>query len=344
MLNIMNYILVIVIRLRYSVKVKGLEGIRLDGRPLLFLPNHPALIDPLIVMSILYVKFRPRPLASEGQVNRLGLRRLMKIIRAVVIPDSTTGVRKSKEQIVLGLRKIVEGLRQGDNVLLYPAGRLMRSGKEDIGANSAVEYVLREVPDVRVVLLRTTGLWGSSFSRAFGTPSLVRQGWVNVGRLLLNFLLFMPRRKVTVEVYEPAYAPLKGTRLEVNGYLEEFYNACGQVSSVVPYYWWRKAGVGVVPRTHHGGVMCDISDIPQATAALVLDKLIELSGEVDIHGKQHLAKDLGLDSLAMVEFVSWLGNEFGVTVVELERLKTVADCILAACCRWHYAIPSLDHD
>ena len=53
-------------------------------------------------------------------------------------------------------------------VVLYPSGRVYRQYLEDVGANSAVETILRELPDVRVVLVRTRGLWGSSFSWAAG--------------------------------------------------------------------------------------------------------------------------------------------------------------------------------
>jgi len=240
--TLLNYLLGLLIRFRYTVTVKGLKDIGFDGRPILFLPNHPALVDPVIVMNILLEKFSPRPLANEGQVKRLGLRRLMRLIRAVLIPDSSTGVRHGREGILRGLRKVAEGMKQGDNILLYPAGRLMRNGQEQIGANSAVGYLLREVPGSRVVLVRTSGLWGSSFSYAGGAPSLVSRGWLNLVRLLCNGFLFMPRRHVLVEFYEPNDFPWETDRLTMNRYLENYYNARKQVHVVVPHYWWRGAG------------------------------------------------------------------------------------------------------
>jgi len=59
-----------------------------------------------------------------------------------------------------------DGLRQGENLLLYPAGRIYRSRWEELGGNSGVEQILERVPDARVVLVRTRGLWGSGFSFA----------------------------------------------------------------------------------------------------------------------------------------------------------------------------------
>lgn len=52
----------------------------------------------------------------------------------------------------------------GDNVLLYPSGGLTRTGRERLGGNRGAAMLREAVPDARIVLVRTTGLWGSSFS------------------------------------------------------------------------------------------------------------------------------------------------------------------------------------
>ena len=59
------------LRLRYTIEVEGLEAVRArdDGRPILFLPNHPALIDPALVYMSL-AGFAPRPLGDERQVEQ----------------------------------------------------------------------------------------------------------------------------------------------------------------------------------------------------------------------------------------------------------------------------------
>ena len=57
--------------LRYRVRVRGLdEVVRRGTKGVLFLPNHPALIDPFIVISQLHGRFRPRSLADRDQVAR----------------------------------------------------------------------------------------------------------------------------------------------------------------------------------------------------------------------------------------------------------------------------------
>ncbi|RUM35987.1 MAG: 1-acyl-sn-glycerol-3-phosphate acyltransferase, partial [Desulfobulbus sp.] len=126
----MQWLLNILVRallwLRYRVTVKGLEKIQPDGRPILFLPNHPALIDPVIVMTRLFGRFHPRPLADEAQVDRMFVRRIAGLMRTIVIPDLSTGGREKRTQVRTGIEQVVQALNRGDNVLLYPAGRLMR--------------------------------------------------------------------------------------------------------------------------------------------------------------------------------------------------------------------------
>ncbi len=171
--RLLQIILVFLLSLRYRVKVIGVDKILKKGnRGILFMPNHPALIDPVIIMSRLYVPFSPRPLADEEHVDNRFLRPLMNVLNAVIIPDLKKRGNKGRGAVLEGVYTIINGLANGDNILLYPAGRIYRTRYESIGANSSVALVVKRVPDARIVLIRTTGLWGSSFSRANGIPSL----------------------------------------------------------------------------------------------------------------------------------------------------------------------------
>ena len=64
--------------------MEGLEELRRDGRPILFLPNHPALIDPVILYALLGEEFRPRPLADAAQASKPGVRTLLRLLHAVM--------------------------------------------------------------------------------------------------------------------------------------------------------------------------------------------------------------------------------------------------------------------
>lgn len=61
MKKIINLFVFLLLRLRYRISFTGLEAIKDDGRPILFLPNHQALSDPVIVLSSLYNRFAPVP-------------------------------------------------------------------------------------------------------------------------------------------------------------------------------------------------------------------------------------------------------------------------------------------
>ena len=56
--------------LRYRIHVSGLdECLKLGNKGILFLPNHPALIDPVILSSVLVRQFKVRALANEKQIR-----------------------------------------------------------------------------------------------------------------------------------------------------------------------------------------------------------------------------------------------------------------------------------
>ena len=77
------------IMLRYRLHVKGLDECYKKGnKGILFLPNHPALIDPVILSRVLYLKFHPRALVDEKQIRQnLFLRFFEKSLRILPLPD-----------------------------------------------------------------------------------------------------------------------------------------------------------------------------------------------------------------------------------------------------------------
>jgi len=331
------------IGLRYRVEVTGLADInRKDGKGILFLPNHQALIDPVILMSVLYPHFQPRPLADADQANMPGNRWVMQQARPITLPDLNKNGRDGKDRIKEALGEVASGLLAGDNILLYPSGRLCRSAREDMAGNSGVEYLLEKVPGVRTVLVRTTGLWGSTFSWGRGTePSLHK----NIGRyfryLLANAFFFGPRRKVTIELVEDVSLPTMKGRQQINTVLEEFYNAQTQVNTHVPYYWWQGTTPQVLPEPERKKVSGDIARVPETTRQLVIDKISQLVGQ-EVSGEDRLANDLAMDSLTLMELATWLESEFGLPIDDLSALDTVNDCTLAAAGQILHTAPAPD--
>jgi long-chain-fatty-acid--[acyl-carrier-protein] ligase len=322
-----------IIALRYRIDVRGLDAIRRRGRRgILFLPNHSALLDPAFIVARLFPSFQVRPLADEHQVNRTVFGYVALLYGSRILPNLERSGAQARDRTRAALNDIAGGLKAGENILLYPAGRLKRQYLEDIGSASGVETLVTAVPDVRIVLVRYNGLWGSRFSIAFNgeMPDIGAALARGVKYLLLNGIFFMPRRHVTMEFVEPDDFPRSGTRAEMNRYLERFYNTHAARNTYVPYGFWESEGTRELPDPPQPIRDADASQVSPATRDLVLAHLRDASGREDVALTQHLAKDLGLDSLATAELVAWLQTEFGFSVDTPESLQSVADVVLAA--------------
>ncbi len=322
----------LLLRLRYRIRVSGLEEIAARGRRgILFLPNHPALIDPIIMLTELHRLFRPESLADAAQIEWPVARWLAKIFHARPLPDPATAGPECREEVERVIQGCIEDLRHGRNVLIYPAGRIYRSRLEDLGGTSAAHAIAQACPGARIVLARTRGLWGSRFSRASGRhPNFVRVLIRSAKGLLLSGLFFAPRRRISIEFYEPANPPRRAERTDFNRYLENFFNEDAPGNLYVPYTPWERGGRRIVPEAAPAQGATDTSGVPPATREQVLAHLRELTGRTVIPEDAHLARDLGLDSLARLELQVWLEREFGFTVPEGDTLSTVREVILAA--------------
>lgn len=318
--------------LRYRVRVSGLREIAQRGRRgILFLPNHPAFIDPVIVMSRLHERFAPRALGDKDQMERFYIRWFAKRVGVRPMLDLARHGPGAREQVASVVAQCAEGLRSGENLLLYPAGHLYRSHLENLRGNSAVESILRETPQARVVLVRTRGLWGSVFSFADGEfPSLLGGIRKCAPYLLANFIFFSPRRRVTIELVEPDDFPRTANREQLNAYLERFYNEDAPPRTYVPYTIWERGGVRELADRilERGG--STVADVPETTRRLVHEHLRELTGIEQFGDEDRLAQDLGLDSLSRSELVVWLGREFGFHGADVASLQTVGHLLLAA--------------
>ncbi len=337
MAPLIGQVLAILVRplvsLRYKLVVRGLDEISRHGRHgILFLPNHAALIDPVILTLLLYPRFRPRALADEYQINRSLLGRVAYLFGVRILPSLERQGAQAADETRAALGSTIDGLIAGENLLLYPAGRLKRQTQEEIGGASGVDTILRNAPGVRAVLVRHNGLWGSSFSFGYNgrMPSL-GAGLINgLKALLLNGVFFMPRRRVVIEFAEPPDLPRDAGRKAINRYLESFYNADPAPNTLVPYRFWQGRAHRVVPDPIQRSTDADAAAVPAATRDLVLEHIKEQMGAGEVALEQHLARDLGFDSLASAELVTWIEREFGFSVGTPESLNTVADVVLAA--------------
>ncbi len=330
----------ILLRLRYRVTVEGAEGLSALQGPTLVLPNHPAYVDPPLVLSHVRLGRALRPLVFSGIYRLLPLQPLMAMGDAFEVPDLSARSRDAQAKTLEMIDAVVARIGRGDSFLIYPSGRLQRGNAEVVGSARAVHELLSRCPDLNVVLVRTRGLWGSSFGCAAtgAPPSLVPTIVRNLGWALAALLVFLPRRKVTmtVEVLQRGTLP-KATREQTNAFLESWYNVDGpQPPAFVRY----SHCFGPTEGHYAAGASLpsiDPATIDPKTIRLVND-LVQghLGREIDSH---ELAFDttleaLGMDSLDRMDATLKVEQQFGFhnasVLNTLGELWALADGKLAA--------------
>ena len=216
---------------RYRVEIDGLKSVAQD-KPLLVLPNHPAMVDPMLV-GVAFWKTPLKPLSDESFFHTgIVAPWVLKTLGAVAVPDLRKHRTAQGATIARGLGDIVKStLEDGGNVIFYPSGHIQTEPEhEDIGTRQLAYNMCGDLPKgVRVIGVRTRGLWGSIWSRKGRktSPSFVPT-FIKSVFLWFFWSPFVPRRHVTMHVEDltdrvKEWSSL--TRLEFNRKLEEWYNA-----------------------------------------------------------------------------------------------------------------------
>jgi 1-acyl-sn-glycerol-3-phosphate acyltransferase len=131
----------------------------------LVVANHTTYADPVFLGKVL-----PRPiraLMTSFFFDRPVMRWFMvHVFRAIRVQQ--TVVRREAPE----LAEAVAALRAGEVVVVFPEGRLRRTAEPLLGAfGQGVWRVLKEVPQVPVVVLWVEGGWGSYLSYFNGPPT-----------------------------------------------------------------------------------------------------------------------------------------------------------------------------
>lgn len=219
---------------RYKVTVENrelLDALATGGSPLLVLPNHPAMVDPMLV-SIVFRRTPLKPLADES-FFKAGIVApcVLRTLGAVAVPDLRKNRTRAGASIARGLGDIVKNtLSDGGNVIFYPAGHIhTEADREEIGTRQLAHNICGDLPEgVRVIGVRTRGLWGSVWSRAGRktSPSFVPTFLKSVF-LWFFWSPFVPRRCVTMHVEDLTQRARKWAELPrkaFNRELEAWYN------------------------------------------------------------------------------------------------------------------------
>jgi long-chain-fatty-acid--[acyl-carrier-protein] ligase len=307
----------VIFALRYRVRVRGWEKLRGLKGPVLMLPNHPAYVDPMLVLLTFWPSLRIRPLLAEGMFRNPLFYPFMKLVNAVRVPEMDQASAEARARAEQAVQEVIEGLRRGENYVLWPAGRARRSGTEVLGGARAASEILKAVPDATVLLVRTRGLWGSRFSyaRTGKAPSFGKQLLAGLGWMLASLFVFLPRRRVTMTVEVLDRSQLPGLeRQQLNPWLEKWYNAEGPEEPVfVPYHLFLGPRTYEYPRAT-GLAEVDLSLVKPETRAAVVHLLEEKLKRPLTESEKEPATtldQLGLDSLDRMDVTLHVERQFG---------------------------------
>ena len=340
----LSYVIRFGLSLRYRIHVKNskeLDKLKNSKRGCLILPNHPAEVDPILMISHLWGRFKPHPLVVEKFYYYSGAKFFMEMIGAIPIPDFEVSVNPWKiKKGDIAYQTILDCLKKGENILVYPSGYLKRSGHEKIGGSSLISRLMSDYNDFDIVLVRMDGLWGSMFSRALS--GMIPDFWSLIVKgikiLFKNFIFFTPRRHIKVEfLVNPSDLPVHADKKEINTYLEKFYNqyetkegkiVTEEPVNLVSYRFYRKkvAEVAFDPKRQSLFpddivVPLDVKEKINAYLKTIIDK-----ESADLKETAHLSFDLGLDSLDVANVYAFLSKEFDLQVkIEPGELKLVRD-------------------
>jgi long-chain-fatty-acid--[acyl-carrier-protein] ligase len=343
--NIVARLMLAILSLRYKIETRGLENISREKMKrkggTLFLPNHVAHMEPAMIFAFLWPEFRMRPLVIEYVYRQKLLQPLMRMVRALPIPNFDTSINQIKIKRAEGsMAEIATSLKSGENIILYPSGKLKTSGKEMLGGASGAHTLLQECPDSNVVLIRTSGLWGSSYSRAIEgrSPDINKTLWNGIKTVLRNWIFFVPKRKVTIEFeLERDDFPRARSRVELNRYLENWYNQYlddeGSRHEIEPlklvsYSWWKDDFVKPYQSEKKKACSLGIEIVPEIRDKIYgeIRRILENSG-IEIRDEMNLSVDLGMDSLNIAELMTFISSKYDIREIHPEDLNTVQDVL-----------------
>lgn len=320
MADVIKKTLILILRfllsLRYRFEVVGLDGVRGLKRALV-LPNHPAYIDPVLVLGQVWPMLQPRPMLLASIFDNPLLFWIPKALDGLKVPDldqQSTAAREQTQQTIDG---VVEGLMHGDNFVLWPSGSVQRKDREILGSTRSVSEIVSRVPDVTLVLVRTRGVRGSmfSFARTGAAPNLKACLLKGIGILLANLVFLTPRRRIEITVEKVSRDSLPDlSREELNPWLEAWYNAPGiEPPTHVPYHVFFGSRTFDFPAPCAALAERATGKIKPATKAAVAEILEEkISGESAAVREAGTGLDtLGLDSLDCMEISLAVEERFG---------------------------------
>ncbi|MBI2108692.1 MAG: AMP-binding protein [Parcubacteria group bacterium] len=320
------FIVRLLLPLHYRIRIKNIEAVK-NFKGGLIMPDHVALIDPVILMSHVWRYTKARPVAYTGQFVQH--QHVMKLIRALPMDSTSDGASAWKVWKINKQKKAVqEALASGENILIYPSGQLRVGEFESLGGKTATFELMKQNPNAPILLVRIRGLRESLLSRFFTDGVQVPSSKHMLALIKKNWWKLLTRRvEVSLECERFDTAPSFRNARECNEWLEKWYHQTPD-PLISGRDTWNVGGFSYNARiSEHDNTPIDPS-IDKKVRTHIANEANKKPG--DIHLDQELVKDLGFDSLTTATFYFWIEEQFGRTVDMNVPLHTVRDVVLAA--------------
>ena len=331
--------------LRYRVTLQNADLLK-TRVPLLILPNHQALVDPQILFTQIFRYRLASPVMTELYYRLPFLTYVFRIMHAVPVPV-VSAAQHDRHQFEHLFHNVLDALRKGQSVVLYPSGQLAGQGREAILGKQSAYAVISHLPEnARVVTVTIRGLWGSMWSKAWTgkTPPFVWTFVKAIFYVLANGIFFCPRRLVGLsfrDVTEAARKSCHSGQKALNQYLESVYNGEGEEPAIYLKHFFYVSQLRRPPPAHVEGSVAEFERGNSFTGGRIEEKVLKFTqltiaqlAEVQaelISLESNLVLDLNFDSLRLAEVVAVLRKEFPhASGSSLSSLKTVADLCLMA--------------
>ncbi len=335
----------IMLSIRYKVSLERIKDIDVN-KPVLFLPNHQAVVDPMLLVSYLYPHKKIVPMITSSYYDLPVLKMFFKNWGAVRISDLEKGSRNINVLNEI-TASAIKAFKYQKSIVIYPSGQIASQGYEKILNKKGAHEIVKSLPDnVQIIGVRINGLWGSQWSKAWtgSSPNFALNVMKGILYTLCNIIFFMPRRKVSIyfeDITAEATKYAKKDKQTFNHFLEHFYNTNGEENpSFIKHYFYSSALKRDIPENlkssseyksnNYNAFKHNFPEAIKKEVNYVLKKHFSINNE-QITSNTHLINDLGADSINLVEVIKDIEEFFNVeTQNDISEIKTVGDLYLLA--------------
>ncbi len=223
--------------IRYTIKLNNVELVN-DGEWLLIFPNHPALIDPIILTWVLWKYILFSPVISKGYSSLPILSSIFSYFWTEYIDNLW-----SQESLQKNIIALKNKLLQKENILLYPSWSIYSKWAESILGKRMAYLMVSERVHSKIIWVKIEGLWWSIWSKSVtgNTPNIGKNLLLWLYYTIANGIFFVPKREIIISFHDitnDVESWSKKDKTSFNKNLTSFYNKNATKEEYVSHYFY----------------------------------------------------------------------------------------------------------